>query len=107
MNPRQLRHLMTFQRPVTQDDVYGGTQQSWADEFQTWGHILYLRGGESVMQARLESRQPVVITVHQNDDTMRVDSSWRVVYGSQIFNLKEHPRPNQERRPYLEVLAEA
>jgi len=106
MDPRQLRNLLTFQRPVLIEDEFGGTQQNWEDVFQTWGHIRYLRGGESVMQARLESRQPVILTIHQNEDTLKIESDWRVIYGSQIFELKETPRPNHERRPYLEVLAQ-
>lgn len=107
MHPRALSNLLTFQELVIQDDEYGGSQQSWVDRFQIWGHIRYLRGGEQIMQARLEKRQPVILTFHENENTLLIEASWRVIYGSQIFELKEAPRPNEERRAYLEVLAEA
>ena len=96
----------TFQEPFEADDADGRVIQRYDDRFQDRVTIRFLRGGESVMQARLESRNPVIIGVRNSERARQVTSEWRIVIDGRAYDLKEDPRPTESRR-YLEMLAEA
>lgn len=83
----------------------GGVIEGWEDRFTLWAHVRYLRGSEAVMQARLVSKAPVIITVRRFAQSVGVTSEWRAVVGGVIFDLKEDPRPSEDGR-FLEMLAE-
>ena len=71
----------------------GGVIEGWEDRFTLWAHLRYLRGSEAVMQARLVSKAPVIITVRRSAQSEGITSEWRAVIGSVIFDLKEAPAP--------------
>lgn len=96
----------TFQEPFEDVDADGQVIQRYDARFQDRVTIRFLRGGESVMQARLESRNPVVIAVRNSERARQVTSEWRIVIDGRDYHLKEDPRPTENRR-YLEMLAEA
>jgi len=66
----------------------------------------YLRGSEAVMQARLVSKSPAVLTIRTSVETRAITSEWRAVIDARIFDLKEDPRPSED-GACLEILAEA
>ncbi|MBB1493392.1 head-tail adaptor protein, partial [Paracoccus sp. MC1854] len=63
------------------------------------------RAAEAVMQARLVSKAPVIITVRRSAQSEGITSEWRAVVGGVIFDLKEDPRPSED-GGFFEVLAE-
>ena len=105
MDPGQLDRRVTFQSFVMIEDDMGGVVHGWEDRFTLWAHLRYLRGSEAVMQARLVSKAPVIITVRRSVESEGITSEWRAVVGSVIFDLKEDPRPSED-GGFLEVLAE-
>lgn len=110
MRAGDLDHRATFSVRQIVDDDMGGTQSSWIPQFTVWAAVKYLRGGEAVMQSRLASRNPVVVTIRNSADARRITSEWQVELRSRsgvtkIYAVKEDPRPS-EQDAYLEMLAE-
>lgn len=101
----RLNRRVTFQAFVMIHDDMGGVMQGWEDRFTLWGHVRYLRGSEAVMQARLVSKAPVIITVRSSAASRTITSEWRAVIGGVVFDLKEDPRPS-EVGVWLEMLVE-
>ena len=106
MDAGQLDRRVTFQSFVMIEDDMGGVVQGWEDRFTIWAHIRYLRGSEAVMQARLVSNAPVIITIRSSAASRTITSEWRAVIGGVIFDLKEDPRPSED-GGFFEMLAEA
>lgn len=67
-----------FDEPRSRADGSGGFEEGWREQFTAWGAVMHMRGGETVQAARLEGRQPVVITIHASADARRVTADWRV-----------------------------
>src|SRR5690606_25995757 len=94
-----------MQMPVEDVDLDGQIVQSYATQFTRWVNIRYLRGGESVMQARLQSRSPVILTVRDDAETRLITSEWKAVIDGRVYDFKEDARPSEDRM-HLEFLAE-
>lgn len=75
----RLRRRATFQEAVLIRDPDGMLIQGWEDRFTRWCHVHYLRGSETVMQARLVSKSPVILAVRASTETRAVTSEWRAV----------------------------
>lgn len=111
MNAGDLDRKVTFQSPVQQRDEDGQVHQGWKDEFEAWAAVRHLRGGESVMQARMASRSPAILTIRNSEAARRVTSEWRVKARDRsgverLFEVKEDWRPT-EGAGFLEMLVEA
>lgn len=96
----------TFQEPFEDEDADGQVVQRYDDRFQDRVTMRFLRGGESVLAARLESRSPVIIGVRNSARAREVTSEWRAVIDGKTYHVKEDPRETQD-RAFLEFLAEA
>lgn len=105
MDAGRLDQRVTFQQAVMIRDPDGMLIQGWEDRFIRWCNVRYLRGSEAVMQARLVSRAPVILTVRTSTESRTVTSEWRAVIGAVIFDLKEDPRSSED-GAFLEMLAE-
>lgn len=106
MRSGRLDRLATFQRRTEAVDGYGNTLSDWSPAFTRPCHVLYKRGGETVQAARLEGRQPVVVTVRRDPETDTITSDWRCLIDGRVYNVREYPTPS-ENRLYLEFLAES
>lgn len=100
----------TFLRRAIVETDMGGTRDEWVPQFAVSAAVKHLRGGESVMQARLASRNPVIVTVRNSAQTRRITSEWQVELQDRTgirkaYQLREDPRP-AERGAFLEFLAE-
>ncbi|WP_261766770.1 head-tail adaptor protein, partial [Paracoccus denitrificans] len=87
-------------------DADGQVVHGYPIAFRTRANLLPLRGGESVMHARLAAKNPAILTVRNSALTRRVTSDWKVLIDGRVFDCKEDPRESQDRR-YLEILVEA
>ena len=108
--PLFLDHRAIFSARREISDEYGGTRDEWVPQFTEWAEVKYLRGGEAVMQARMASRNPVIITVRNSERAQQITSEWQVELRSRsgvtkVYAIKEDPRPS-EQDAYLEMLAE-
>ena len=95
-----------MQMPVSISNPDGQPITGYETQFWRWVNVRYLRGGESVMQARLQSRSPVILTVRDDADARRITSEWKAVIDGRVYDMKEDARPS-DNRLYLEFLAEA
>lgn len=102
----RLRRRVTFQEAVVIRDPDGMLIQGWEERFTLWCHVHYLRGSEAVMQARLVSKSPAILTIRASVKTRAITSEWRAVIEAVVFDLKEDPRPSEDGAT-LEMLAEA
>ena len=101
-----LTRIATLLEPIEARDADGQVVQSWQDRGTVWCNVLPLRGGESVMAARMQSRSPVIVTVRAASLTRRITSEWRLRIDGREYDVKEDPRETQD-RAWFEMLAEA
>ena len=102
-------HASFSMRESVETDM-GGTVDDWVPQFVEWAGVKHLRGGESVMQARLASRNPVIVTIRNSERARQITSEWMVRLRSRSgvvkdYEVKEDPRPT-EADGFLEFLAE-
>ena len=108
--PLLLDHRAIFSARREISDEYGGTRDEWVPQFTEWAGVKYLRGGESVMQARMASRNPVIVTIRNSERARQITSEWQVELRSRsgvtkIYAVKEDPRP-EGLDGFLSMLAE-
>lgn len=105
MTAGQLTKRATLMEPIEGEDADGQVVQSWADRGTVWCNYAPRRGGESVMQARIESRNPAIITVRASTLTRRITSEWRVHIDGRMFDAMEDPQETED-RAFLQFYAE-
>lgn len=72
-----LRELYAFDQRIQQDDGYGNTVGDWQEVFRAAVGRVALKGGEAVQAARLEGRQPHLITIRNSVNAALVTPDWR------------------------------
>ena len=102
---QHLTQRAAFYEPFEEVDADGMIVQGWQVQFTCAAHVHYLRGSEAVMQARLQSKNPAIITVRKSSQARAITSEWRAEIAGKLYDIKEDPRPSQDRR-LLEMLAE-
>ena len=120
MNTGLLTRLVAFDAPVTDPDGHGGRETKWTgeiDQVKAAAHFRYLRGTESVMAARLEGKQPIIVTIPNFSAARGVTSAWRMrdlqdgtfdssdKWTGPLFAIRQAPVPTQDRQ-WLEILVE-
>lgn len=97
-------------RSSVQDD-YGNNQSSFVEQFSRVAKVRPRLGGEQVVAARLEGRQPVDITVRHDSETLRIKPDWRARHeNGTVYNIKSVVDPYEntaDHGKWIEVLAEA
>ena len=93
MTPGKLRRRVAVQQPQFIDDGYGNSLAGWDTRFMRWCNVRYLRGSETVMAARLQARQPVLVTIRRDSETATITPEWRLVIDGRSYNIREHLRP--------------
>lgn len=92
LQPGEYNNRVTFgARALGSGDDYGNPETGFVDAFTVWAKLLPLRGGEQVMAARLEGRQPWIITVRRTPETEQITTDWRAVNAdnaAQTFNVR-------------------
>lgn len=102
----QFHHSVTFSIMTEVPDNHGGFDLV-SEEFTTRAHIRFLRGGETVQAARLQGRQPVVVTVRRSSKTMQIDADtvMRDVRTGTVYNIRAVV-PTEDRQ-FIEITAES
>lgn len=100
-----LRERFAFDARVWTDDGAGNQVGEWMEQFVTAARRESLKGGEAVQAARLENRQPYLVTVRCTPRTIGITHEWRArdlrtgsVYG--LSSVVVRPR-----RDYLDMIA--
>lgn len=101
-----LQEFVAFDAPAVSPDGYGGEETGWAEQFNCRARFLYLRGGETVQAARLEGRQPVVVTIRRSPASDAITPAWRMrdVRRGDIYNIRSIV-PTDDRK-WLELTCE-
>lgn len=102
-NPGELSHRLTFKRRERQSGTRGVKVGDFVKQFDLWGHVRLLRGGEEVLGARLGGVQPAIITVKASPLSDQIMSGWIIEHKGAVWNVKEPPRRSQNRM-YYEML---
>ncbi|MFN3585186.1 head-tail adaptor protein [Phenylobacterium sp.] len=102
-----LRNTVTFQRRAldANGDRLGPWENVWTD---VPADLVWLRGSETAVDARLQGRQPVVIRVREDEvlDQMPTNG-WQAVNAdntAQVFDIKS-VAPDRE-RGFVSIMAE-
>ncbi len=101
-----LTRRAAFYKAIEDVDADGMIVQGWQLQFACAAHVHYLRGSEAVMQARMQSKSPAIVSVRDFPAARQITSEWRCEIDGKTYDLKEDPRRGQDRR-LLEMLAEA
>ncbi|WP_313350178.1 phage head closure protein [Paracoccus sp. (in: a-proteobacteria)] len=105
MTAGQLTKRATLLEPVEAVDADGQVVQSWTDRGLVWCNLAPRRGGESVMQARMESKNPAIITVRASTLTREITSEWQMQIDGRKYDVREDPQETAD-RAFLQFYAE-
>jgi len=105
-----LDQRVAFDPPVSAPDGHGGTEVGWDESrrVEASANFKYLRGGETVQAARLQGRQPIVVTIYSSSASRAISPAWRMrnLRDDTIYNIRSGPVPSDDRR-VLEFTVEA
>lgn len=73
-----LDELVAFDDRADVSDGYGNRQEAFVEQFQTRASFTFLRGSETVIAARLEGRQPILVGLRDCADVRRIRPDWRM-----------------------------
>lgn len=99
-----LRDSVTFERRGL--DANGDPLGPWGPVMTVRAQLNWLRGSETALAERLESRQPVAIVIRDGGLASEITTAWRAVNArkpSQKFNITACA-PHRD-RGFVEVLA--
>ncbi len=102
-----LYECVGFEQPQTGSDGGGGVLAGFVERFTVRAGYIHLRGGESVMAARLAGRHTQVIRVRASSGTKQVTRDWQIVdkRAGTVFNIRDIT-PSTD-RAWLDFLAES
>lgn len=103
----EMREYVIIEQPGTEeDDGYGGIKYGPPVEHPAWARVQNLKGSETVIAARLGGRQPVIITVRWTPALAAMITAWKVRHGDtgRVYDVKSVAV--DERREFIEILAE-
>ena len=102
----QLSERFAFEEPTLTDDSYGGTTEGFTERVVASARRVFKRGGEGVLAARLEGKQPAIITVRSSLGARAITPAWRArdVRTGALYNIRS-VEPTED-RAWLEMLIE-
>lgn len=73
----ELRERWTFQQRGL--DANQDRRGAWEEGFTVAAKIVWLRGGDAVLQDRLNGKQPVVLTIRDSRQAREIRQGWRAL----------------------------
>lgn len=107
MTAGKLDRRVAFDAPTSAPNGQGGTISGWQERTVVWANFRFLRGGEVVQSARLEGRQPVVVTIRASTETKAITPEWRMrdTRTGTIYAIHTCPPPGRE--GFIELTCES
>jgi SPP1 family predicted phage head-tail adaptor len=87
MRSGPLRKRVTLQSQSITQDSHGAPVASWVEEAVVWASITPMTGTEFFAAAARGEEKPVRVMIRYSSDVESIDSTWRVVYGTRVFNI--------------------
>lgn len=102
----QLSERFAFEEPTQTEDGYGGTTEGFTERAVASARRVFKRGGEGVLAARLEGKQPAIITIRASAASRAITTAWRArdVRTGALYNIRS-VEPTED-RAWLEMLIE-
>jgi SPP1 family predicted phage head-tail adaptor len=105
-----LRSKVRFDVRVTTDDGMGNQLSEWATQFTRRAFVQPLKGGESVIAARLTGVGPALIVVRWDSKTKLITNEFRAVElrddGEEIIYAIRDARDMEKRKRFCTLLVE-
>lgn len=107
MDAGRLNESFRFEKraaPVA--DGFGNFEGAWIAQFTVPARRQVLRGGETVMAARLSGTAPAVLTLRASNQARAIATDWRAVdaRSGDVWNIRSITPT--ENRMYLDLLVE-
>lgn len=94
----ELNKRLEFQTLTETSDGHGGLTQAWTTHFKKWAKLTPERWGESFSNDQDFSTITGTITVRCDEQTKRIDSSYRAVFSGRSLEIKGFANANEEGR---------
>jgi SPP1 family predicted phage head-tail adaptor len=79
MSAGKMDYRVAFDQATGTVTPTGGQVTAWVEQIAgVWAAITFLRGGETVIAARLTGRQPAVVRVRASAATRAITTEWRM-----------------------------
>lgn len=90
MKAGRLHESVAFDLPQNASDGQGGVEEGWSEGHACRANFRYLRGGETVLKARLEGTQPVVVHIRSCAAARLIETDWRMrdLRRGDIYNIR-------------------
>lgn len=88
------------------DDGYGNTVTDWILQFEAAAGYQHLRGGETVMAARLTNKHPVVVRLRTSAVARQVTADWKVIDKRTGVEYAIRDVTHDVDRQYIDLLCE-
>lgn len=102
-----LDRRVAFDAPTSAPNGQGGTISGWVEQMQVSANFRFLRGGEVVQSARLEGRQPVVVTIRSSASAKLITPEWRMrdLRAGTVYAIRTCPPPGRD--GFIELTCES
>jgi hypothetical protein len=107
MTAGKMRQVVNFQRRAELDDGYGNEVSGpFETVFTDAAEFIPLKGGESVLAARLTGIQPVVVRVRSSIAARAVGPSWQIVDARSgvVYAITAPPMNADQKNAYLDIM---
>lgn len=104
MKHGDLRHTVTFQRPINTQDSTGQAIPTWQNVATVKASIAQLSARERFTVALIEASATTRIRTRYTASLASIDASWRILFGIRIFELVAVPNNVRERNREFELL---
>lgn len=89
----ELCHRVMIQQKTTVYDEYNYETEAWAEFKKLWGKISFLSVKDSINAKAAGSETTARLKLRKRDD---IDSSMRVLFDGQTFQIVSPPKPDNE-----------
>ncbi len=89
----ELCHRVTIQHKTTVYDEYNYETEAWAEYKKLWGKISFLSVKDSINAKAAGSETTARLKLRKRSD---IDSSMRVLFDGQTFQIVSPPKPDNE-----------
>lgn len=86
-----LKERVSLAARVDRDDGAGNTQSDWVEQFQCAAAYTHLKGGETVMAARLTNKHPMIVRIRSSVASRAVTADWQLtdVRTSKVYAIRD------------------